>query len=323
MELSTLIAQQIINGLSNGLIIALIALGYTMVYGIVELINFAHGDLFMLGCFAALTLFGGVVVAGVPVEPNTWGAFLTLGAMLLFVPVFCALINVVIERVAYKPLRNAPKLAPLVSAIGVSFVLLNIGLFWGGLPLDILGGGVAAAAPKDFPSLLSFDSILPESSGLVVTRRDLLVFFIAIPAILLLSYMVKCTRTGKAMRAVAQNPVAARLMGIDPDRVIAATFFTGGLLAGLASVVYAQVYNTVAFNMGFRVGIDAFTAAVLGGIGNLPGALCGGLLLGLLRSFSDQFLATQWTNVVVFSCLIVLLVFRPGGLLGGVVREKV
>lgn len=318
-----LILQQIINGLTNGLIIALIALGYTMVYGIVELINFAHGDLFMLGCFMAITMLSAFLSLGMGVDPGSFTAISILVAMLLVVPVFCALANVFIEKVAYRPLRSAPKLAPLVSAIGVSFVLLNIGLFWGGLPLDVFSGGRSAAAPKDFPSLLSFNSILPESSSLILSPRDLLVLLTAIPTILGLTFFIKKTKTGKAMRAVAQNPMAAQLMGINPDRIISSTFAIGGLLAGVASVVYSQLYNTISFNMGFRVGVDAFTAAVLGGIGNLPGALCGGLIIGIVRAFSDQYIATQWTNAVVFSVLIVILIFRPGGLLGASFREKV
>lgn len=323
MEIDPLILQQLINGLSNGLIIALIALGYTMVYGIVELINFAHGDLFMLGCFLGLTLLSAFLGLGVSLEPGSLIAVAVLIAMLILVPIFCAGVNVLIERVAYRPLRNAPKLAPLVSAIGVSFILLNIGLFWGGLPLDVFAGGKSAAAPKDFPSLLSFNSLLPDTYAILITPRDLLVFLTSLPAILGLTFIIKKTKTGRAMRAVAQNPMAAQLMGINPDKIISATFAIGGLLAGVASVVYSQLYNTISFTMGFRVGIDAFTAAVLGGIGNLPGALCGGIIIGLVRAFSDQYIATQWTSAVVFSVLIMLLIFRPGGLLGSSVREQV
>jgi len=323
MEIDPIILQQLINGLTNGLIIALIALGYTMVYGIVELINFAHGDLFMLGCFLALTLLSAFLGLGVNLEPGSFGAISLLIVMLLVVPVFCASVNVLIEKVAYKPLRAAPKLAPLVSAIGVSFVLLNIGLFWGGLPFEIFNDGNSAAAPKDFPALLSFDSLLADSSSLIFTARDLLVLLTCVPSIFALTFVIRKTRTGKAMRAVAQNPMAAELMGINPNKVISSTFAIGGLLAGVAAVVYAQQYNTISFTMGFRVGIDAFTAAVLGGIGNLPGALCGGLIIGLVRAFSDQYIATQWTSAVVFSVLIVLLIFRPGGLLGSTAKEKV
>ena len=303
--------QQIITGLSNGMIIALIALGYTMVYGIVELINFAHGDLFMLGAFCALTIIG---LMG---ESNS-----TTLVLLIAVPCFCAFLNYLIDRFAYRPLRNAPKLAPLVSAIGVSFILLNIGLFWGGLPMDVFNHGQTAAAPKDFPLLISNENLFGESV-IQFSHKDLLVFLVTIPLMLGLSYLVKFTRLGKAMRAVSQNPTAAQLMGIDVNRIIGITFIIGGALGGFSSVVYSLYNNTIYFQMGYRVGIDAFTAAVLGGIGNLPGAVLGGLLIGLIRSISDQYVAAQWTNIIVFSILIFVLTFRPSGLLGAVVKEKV
>ncbi|HYE98131.1 MAG TPA: branched-chain amino acid ABC transporter permease [Planctomycetota bacterium] len=306
--------QQIIIGLSNGMIVALIALGYTMVYGIIELINFAHGDLFMLGSFLALTLLGLLGVdAGV------------VGLLLMFVlcPLFCAGLNWSIDRLAYKPLRNAPKLAPLVSAIGVSFILMNLGLFWGGLPLDVFGGGRSAAAPKDFPALVSGANLLGEGVDVRFTAKDLLVWAVTLPLLVGLTLFVKYTRLGKAMRATAQNPVAAQLMGIDSDRVISATFLIGGALAGFASVVYALYTNTIYFQLGYRSGLDAFTAAVLGGIGNLPGAALGGLVIGLVRALSDQYVATMWTNSIVFGMLVLILVFRPNGLLGARTREKV
>ena len=314
------ILQQLVTGLSNGMIIALIALGYTMVFGIVELINFAHGDLFMLGCFLALTLLG---VSGLAaVEPGSTASLGALILMLTVVPLFCGALNWGVDRYAYRPLRNAPKLAPLVSALGVSFIFLNCGLFWGGLPLEVFGYGIAAASPKDFPALLPSENLLG-ASNIYITYREVLVFIVTIPLLALLSYIVKRTTLGKAMRAVAQNPTAARLMGIDVDRIIGLTFMIGGSLAGAASVVYALTYNTVFFQMGFRVGIDAFTAAVLGGIGNLLGACLGGIAIGIIRALSDQYIATQWTNSVVFSILILVLLFRPSGLLGARVREKV
>lgn len=311
--------QQMITGLSNGTIIALIALGYTMVYGIIELINFAHGDLFMLGAFFALTLLG---MLGLDAATSTGGIGMGLVSMFILVPLFCAIVNWCIDRFAYRPLRNAPRLAPLVSAIGVSFVFLNIGLFWGGMPMKVFNNGSSAAAPKDFPALVSNYNLLGESV-IQFTLKDLLVFLITVPLMIGLTYLVKYTRLGKAMRAVSQNPTAARLMGIDIDRIIGATFLIGGALGGMASVVYALYNNTIYFQMGYRVGMDAFTAAVLGGIGNLPGALLGGLVIGIIRAMSDQYVATQWTNVLVFSILILVLVFRPAGLLGARMREKV
>jgi branched-chain amino acid transport system permease protein len=302
--------QQLIIGLSNGMIIALIALGYTMVYGIIELINFAHGDLFMLGCFCALSLVGAFGL-----EHPASVLFL-----LAVVPVFCAGMNWLVDRLAYRHLRGQ-KLAPLVSAIGVSFVFLNFGLFWGGLPMEVFGRGKAAAAPKDFPSLVSNDNLL--HGAVLFTAKDLMVFVITIPLMVGLTWFVKRTRAGKAMRAVAQDRVAAQLMGIPVDRVIGQTFLLGGALAGVASVVFAVYNNSIYFQMGYRAGMDAFTAAVLGGIGNLPGAVLGGLLIGVSRAFSDQYIATRWTNVIVFTILILVLVFRPSGILGAKLREKV
>lgn len=312
--------QQIITGLSNGTIIALIALGYTMVYGIIELINFAHGDLFMLGSFFGLTLVSAFGLnSGTPSA-----AYLTLSLVAIFVLVslFCALLNWSVDRLAYRPLRNAPRLVPLVSAIGVSFIFLNIGLLWGGLPLDVFNFGRAAAAPKDFPDLVPNTNLLA-SGAVVFGMKDLLVLAVTVPLMIGLTFLVKLTKLGKAMRAVAQNPTAARLMGINVDRVIGQTFMIGGALAGSASVIYALYNNTIHFQMGYRVGLDAFTAAVLGGIGNLPGALLGGLLIGLIRTFTDQYIATEWINVMVFSVLVIVLVFRPSGLLGSPARDKV
>jgi len=303
--------QQLIIGLSNGMIIALIALGYTMVYGIIELINFAHGDLFMLGCFCALTLVGALGL-------EHTGSVIVLLAV---VPVFCGGMNWLVDRLAYRHLRGQ-KLAPLVSAIGVSFVFLNFGLFWGGLPMNVFGGGKAAAAPKDFPSLVSNANLLSESNVLF-TAKDLMVVAITIPLMIALTLFVKRTRAGKAMRAVAQDRVAAQLMGIPVDRVIGQTFLIGGGLAGVASVIFSLYNNTIYFQMGYRAGMDAFTAAVLGGIGSLPGAVLGGLFIGFVRAISDQYIATRWTNVIVFAILILVLVFRPSGILGARHREKV
>lgn len=308
--------QQLIIGLSNGMIIALIALGYTMVYGIVELINFAHGDLFMLGAFLALTC------VGISIDSLPMNALALVPFLFIITALFCGSLNLVIERFIYKPLRNTPKLVPLVSAVGVSFILVNFGLFWGGAPLKIFNYGNSAASPKDFPSLLPDINLLGDNA-LLFAPRDLLVYVVTFPLLLSLTFLVKYTPLGRAMRAVAQNPTAAKLMGIDVDSVISKTFFIGGALAGMASVVYSLYNNTVFFQMGYRVGLDAFTAAVLGGIGHLGGAVLGGIVLGILRAMSDQYLAPEWTNSVVFLVLILVLVFKPSGILGRNVREKV
>ncbi len=312
--------QQLINGLSNGMIIALIAIGYTLVYGIVELINFAHGDLVMLGAFLALTLVGYFGLA----EATSFGPeyFLLFGLVFLLVAAFCGLLNWAVDQIFYRPLRNAPRLTQLVTAIGVSFIFVNLGLFWGAYPLEVFNMGAAPAAPKDFPALISNDNLLGESL-IQFGWKDLLVFAVTIPLLVLVTLFVKLTRWGTAMRAVAQNPTAARLMGIDVNKVVGLTFVLGGALGGVAAMIYALYNNTIYFQMGYRIGIDGFTAAVLGGIGNLPGALLGGLLIGLIRAFSDQYIATRWTGVIVFSLLILVLVFRPSGLLGSRVREKV
>jgi len=311
--------QQLITGLSNGMIIALIAIGYTMVYGIIELINFAHGDLFMLGSFLALTVLG---VLGI----DAWtggGTWLGVLLLLLSSAAFCAGLNWSIERIAYRPLRASGKLSLLVSAIGASFILVNLGLFWGGLPLDVFAGGVAAAAPKDFPPLVPNTNLLGGDSLVQLTPKDLLVLGVTLPTMLALTWIVTRTRLGKAMRATAQNPVAARLMGIDTDRVIGATFLIGGALGGFASVIYALYNNTISFQMGYRAGMDAFTAAVLGGIGSMPGAVAGALVIGLVRAMSDGYLETRWTNTIVFGILVLILIFRPSGLLGSRAKEKV
>ena len=306
--------QYLTNGLMVGALIALIALGYTMVYGIIELINFAHGDLFMLGCFLALNLtiwFGVADDKGVAnPEASLAQTLLTLGSMLIIVPIFCALVNIGADRVIYRPLRNAPKLAPLVSAIGVSFVYMNIGLFLGG------------ATDVNFPNLISNNYLL-ETDLVRLRYKDGMVLLITIPAMIALTVFVRYTSVGKAMRATAQNPVAAQLMGINVNRVIALTFAIGGALAGVGSVTYGLYINTIGYQMGFQNGLYAFTAAVLGGIGNIPGAVLGGLVLGVVRSLASAYIGESWSDAIVFGILIILLIFRPNGLLGARVREKV
>ena len=314
------ILQQLLIGLTNGMVFALVALGYTMVYGILEFINFAHGDVFMLSAFVALTLCGALGLN----EQAPPG--LLIGGLLLCIvtcALFGGLLNLLIDRLVYKPLRKAPKLAPLVSAIGVSFILQNIGLFWGGAPMAIFGGGGQAAAPKAFPNLLPTMNLLGENSPVTLQPKDALVIVASLVVMSALYAVVRFTKLGKAMRATAQDAGAARLMGIDVDQVVAATFLIGGALAGFAAVIYSLYINTVHYQMGYQNGLYAFTAAVVGGIGNIPGAVLGGLLLGLVRAFSDQFIGAQWQPAVLFGILIVILVFRPAGLLGSNAREKV
>jgi branched-chain amino acid transport system permease protein len=300
--------QFVLIGLVTGSLYALIALGYTMVYGIIELINFAHGDLFMLGSFVALqiAIWVGVNVA----EPSAGGSAAAIALMFVAAPVFCAVLAIVIDRTVYRPVRAAPKVAGVVSAIGVSFILMNLGLFWFG-PVDL-----------NFPTLIPNTNLLG-SEGLRFTSKDLMVVAVTAPTMVLLTLFVQYTRLGKAMRATAQNPVAAQLMGINVNRVIAATFAIGGGLAGIASVVYGLYFNTVGYQMGFQNGLYAFTAAVLGGIGNIPGAVLGGIVIGLVRSLGSKYAGEEWSEAVIFAILILILLFRPNGLLGARIPEKV
>lgn len=302
-----LFLQHCLIGLTNGSLFALIALGYTMVYGIIGLINFAHGDLFMLGCFLSLS-----ILAALGLETTTGMGATAAGLLVLAisVPIFCGALNLGVDRFVYKPLRNAPKLAPLVSAIGVSFIFVNIGLFWGG------------ASDRHFPDLLSNDNLFG-TAGIRFTVKDLLVVVTTVPLMVALTVFVRCSKLGKAMRATQQDPLAARLMGINVDRVIGATFAIGGALAGAASIVYGLYINTVSFQMGFQNGLYAFTAAVLGGIGNIPGAVLGGLIIGLVRSLGSAYIGERWTSALIFGILILILVFRPEGLLGSRTQEKV
>ena len=298
-------------GITNGAFIALIALGYTLVYGIIELINFAHGDLFMLGtfvCLSTLTLLGFSTEVGISGTP-----WLALLLAMLAAMAFCGVLNVIAERVAYRPLRRAPRLAPLISAIGVSFIFVNIGLFWQG------------PTPRRFPDLLpqiDFVSLLGFTSLIRFTFKDLFVLALAIPLMLGLAWVIRSTRMGKAMRAVAQDSEMAQQMGIDVNRVIAFTFLLGGVLAGAASLMYGLYNNNTVFTLGFTAGLKAFTAAVLGGIGNVNGAALGGFVLGLLSALTVTYFGGQWENVGVFSLLVIILVFRPTGLLGQETGEK-
>jgi branched-chain amino acid transport system permease protein len=297
---------QLVNGISLGGIYALIAIGYTMVYGIVELINFAHGDVYTLGSFFALAVFGALGVSG---ELHGVPLVLDAGLALLAAAVCCGLIGMLIERVAYRRLRNAPRLAPLITAIGVSFILENAMQAWKG------------SAPLPFPAV--FPNPTFHFSLLDVSAQQIVVVALAIVAMFALQIFVGRTRTGRAMRAVAQDRQAAVLMGIDVDKTIAITFLIAGLLAGTAGFVSGVYYQSTWFLNGFSAGLKAFTAAVLGGIGNLAGAMLGGFLIGIIESFATWKLGGQWSNVTVFAILIAALIFRPSGLLGQVVPEKV
>jgi branched-chain amino acid transport system permease protein len=303
-----LFTSQLVIGITNGAIIALVALGYTLVYGIIELINFAHGDNFMIGSFVGLTVLSGTF-AGIgffaPITGSS-GVLLKAAGVLLAMAVAmvaCGLLGVGIERVAYKPLRNSPRLAVLITAIGMSFILQNVGLVWKG------------PAQVPFPELISDANILP-TDAVVFRWKDLFVIGVTIPLLVALSYFISNTKQGKAMRAVAQDKEAASMVGINVNRTISITFLLGGILAGASGVMYGLFNGITVFNVGFTQGLYAFTAAVLGGIGNLTGAVVGGFLIGIIGSMADQYIGVRWTAIVIFAVLILVLVFRPTGLLG-------
>jgi branched-chain amino acid transport system permease protein len=304
--------QQTINGLTRGAVFALIALGYTMVYGIVELINFAHGDVFMLGLFISLAWFA---LLGVSSALGAWQLVTLLPLVFVLTMLSTALLNVSIDRVAYRPLRRSSRLAPLITAIGVSFMLENVALLWKG-PAPI-------AYPDVFPSVDILREWFGVDSAVFITTKDILVVAATIPLMIGLHYFVTRTRWGKAMRATAQDRETAQAMGVDVERTILLTFFVGGALAGAAGLIQGLYYNIGMWWMGYQAGLRAFTAAVLGGIGNMPGAALGGLVIGFLSAWSDQYVSARWTNAIVFSILILVLVFRPHGLLGERTPEKV
>ncbi|CAA9487836.1 MAG: High-affinity branched-chain amino acid transport system permease protein LivH [uncultured Solirubrobacteraceae bacterium] len=300
------LATNIKDGLSNGAIWALIAVGYTLVYGIIELINFAHGDVFMIGSFVSYALFGTI---GLTLTTGPAGLLLGILLTLVAAMVACGVLNVMIERVAYRPLRNAPKLTALITAVGFSFILQNIGLLW-------LGGG-----HRGVPDLVRSQDRLFSVAGVPVTNGDMLALVVTVPLVLLLVAFVTRSRIGKAMRATAQDPEAARLMGINVDTTISFTFLLGGLMAGAAGIIYALYQTDVWFFSGFTAGLLAFTAAVMGGIGNLKGAVLGGLIIGVIQQISDNRIGTEWTPAIVFGFLVLILVLRPQGLLGEQTRE--
>lgn len=325
----TQLIQFFLIGLANGSIIAIIALGYTMVYGIIELVNFAHGDVYMIGTFVALTTLS---VTGTLDTVNPVHIVLGLIFSLIIAIVSSALLNAGIEKLAYKRLRNSPRLASLISAIGMSFIVENIGLIWAQQSwLVPRFGTTGGASQKEFPDLLTelfksqgwnTDLFASFNTSLHFNIKQLLVIVLAVILMAGLRYFVQSTKMGKAMRATAQNRDAAKMMGIDIDWVITLTFLIGGGLAGAAGLMAGLYLNTAWWFMGFRAGLQAFTAAVLGGIGNITGAMLGGYLIGMLASFSDGYLNARWTNAWVFLTLVLILLFRPNGLLGQSTSQK-
>jgi branched-chain amino acid transport system permease protein len=308
MSFSDLLLQQTINGLSLGAMYSLLALGFTLVYGILELINFAHFNVFMVGSFIGLwtlQLMGingqAVVMTGLPL----------IGVMLVALVVTMlssGLLGVLIERLSLRPLRNVKGPAAMITTIGVSYILFNIILL------------TVGADSKNYPNPLP--PIQWALGDAVLRLREVLIWVIAVLLMLGLHFFVQRSKMGKAMRATAQDPEAARMMGVEVDRVIIIAFFLGSALAGAGGLIFGLYYNFTSFIIGFTAGLRAFTAAVLGGIGNVPGAMLGGVIIGLIEAMGGQFIATAWTDVIIFSILVLVLVFRPAGLLGRVAPNK-
>jgi branched-chain amino acid transport system permease protein len=300
------LGQNLFQGISNGSIWALIAVGYTLVYGIIELINFAHGDVFMIGSFTAVGFWGAI---GLGLATGTAALIGGLVLTLLVSMAVCGSLNVLIERVAYRPLRGAPKLAPLITAVGFSFILQNVGLLWRG------------GSPQSVDDLIGSQNVVFNISGVPIVRGYILAVATMVPLVVALTWFINRTRAGKAMRATAQDPEAARLMGINVNQTISLTFLLGGMLAGAAGLVYALYETNIWYFQGFKAGLIAFTAAVMGGIGNVRGAVLGGLIIGVIQALADSRMGPQWTEAVVFGYLIMIMVLRPRGLLGEETRE--
>lgn len=297
--------QQIINGLVLGSMYALVALGYTMVYGIIGLINFAHGEVLMVGALTSWTIIG-LMQEAMPATPG----YVILFIALVIACVVAAALNFVIEKVAYRPLRNSPKLAPLITAIGMSILLQTLAMI------------IWKPNYKPYPTLLPRTAI--NIGGAVITPTQVLILAMTAVSLAILMYVVNYTKLGRAMRATAENPRVAALMGVKPDMVISATFLIGAILAAIAGVMWAANYGTVQHTMGFLPGLKAFTAAVFGGIGNLAGAVVGGILLGLIESLGAGYIGTltggvlgsNYSDIFAFIVLIIVLTLRPSGLLG-------
>jgi branched-chain amino acid transport system permease protein len=303
-----LLLQQTINGLSLGAMYALLALGFTLVYGILELINFSHFNVFMVGSFVALWV---LQMFGLSGQETVLTGLSLVGVLLVTFVVtmsFSGLLGVIIERLCLRPLRNVKGPAAMITTIGVSYILFNIVLL------------TVGADTKNFPNPLP--SIRYNIGGAVLDFRVILIWIIALLLMAGLYAFVQRSRIGKAMRATAQDAEAARMMGVEVDKVIVMAFFLGSALAGAGGLIFGLYYNFTSFIIGFTAGLRAFTAAVLGGIGNVPGAMVGGVLIGLIEAMGGQFIATAWTDVIIFSILVLVLVFKPAGLFGRLAPNK-
>jgi branched-chain amino acid transport system permease protein len=300
--------QTIVNGLTTGFLYALLALGYSMVYGVLKLLNFAHGDLYMVGAYIGyfvILWFGGSSSLSIPVP-------LLLLIMMLLAALGVGLLGVAIERFAYRPLRNAPRIAPLITALGVSFVLENTVLL-------LFGGFVRS---YNTPSFISFSTGI-HFWDIDIDSVQLLIFALSVVMMLGLRQLVNKTTLGKSMRAVASDREAAEMLGINVDRTIAMTFFIGSAMAGVAGVMSGLAFNQVSNTVGFLAGLKAFTAAVVGGIGSIPGAMLGGIFIGLCESFSLSYISTEYSDLIVFGILIATMLIRPAGIFGQQALQKV
>ena len=306
-----ILLQQIINGLVLGSMYALIALGYTMVYGIIQLINFAHGEVLMVGALTSWSCIG-LMQDAMPWAPG----WLVLLLATVIACIVAAALNFAIEKIAYRPLRNSPRLAPLITALGMSILLQTLAMI------------IWKPNYKPYPTLLPTQPF--EIGGAVITSTQILILAVTAISLALLMYLVNYTKLGRAMRATAENPRVAGLMGVKPDMVISATFIIGAVLASIAGIMYASNYGTVQHTMGFLPGLKAFTAAVFGGIGNLAGAVIGGILLGLIEAIGSGYigkltggvLGSHYTDIFAFLVLIIILTLRPSGLMGERVADR-
>jgi branched-chain amino acid transport system permease protein len=302
MTSTAVFLQQIVNGVSLGAVYALLALGFTLVYGILELINFAHFSIFMIGAFVALVVLQAFGLQGQSIVLHGAPLVLTLLATLVVTMVVSGGLGVLIERYTLRPMRNVKGPMAMITTIGVSYILFNLVLL------------ATNAQALNFPDPLPRADY--EIGGVVIRGKEILIWVVSAALMIGLTFFVKRTKLGKAMRAVAQDAEAARMMGVDVDVVVMIAFFAGSALAGAAGMIFGLYYNFTQYSIGYSAGLRAFTAAVLGGIGNVPGAMLGGIVIGLIETLGSQYIAARWADVIIFSILIGTLVFRPAGLLG-------
>jgi branched-chain amino acid transport system permease protein len=308
MTLADLLLQQVINGLSLGAMYALLALGFTLIYGILELINFAHFNVFMVGSFVAAWTLEALGLSGQTIILGGLSLVSVLLVGFVVTMLFCGLLGMGIERFMLRPLRNVKGPAAMITTIGVSYILFNIILLSVG------------ADSKNFPNPMP--AVQFAIGGAVLRLREILIWVISTLLMLGLTYFVGYTKLGKAMRATAQDVEAARMMGVDVDKVIMTAFFLGSALAGAGGLIFGLYYNFTSFLIGFNAGLRSFTAAVLGGIGNVPGAMLGGVIIGLIEALGSQLIGSAWVDVIIFGILVSVLVLRPAGILGRVAPNK-